>query len=75
LTEQPYESIADWWSVISPPSEYAEEAALYVEMIRGATPGPVRELLVLGSGGSNASYMKHAFAMILGEPRTGCGAS
>jgi hypothetical protein len=31
--------------------------------------------LVLGSGGSNASHMKHAFAMILGEPRTGCGAS
>ncbi len=40
MTEQPYESIADWRSVISPPSEYAEEAALYVEMIRGATPGP-----------------------------------
>ncbi len=31
-----YEGIADWWPVISPPSEYAEEAALYVEMIRGA---------------------------------------
>ena len=31
-----YEGIADWWPVISPPSEYAEEAALYVEMIQGA---------------------------------------
>jgi hypothetical protein len=31
-----YKGIADWWPVISPPSEYAEEAALYVEMIRSA---------------------------------------
>ena len=73
MTEQLYGGIADWWPVISPPSEYAEEAALYVEMIRGAArdaeAGPVREVLELGSGGgNNASHMKHAFAMTLVEP-------
>lgn len=68
-----YEGIADWWPVISPPSEYAEEAALYVEMIRGAARssglGPVLEVLELGSGGgNNASHMKQAFALTLVEP-------
>ena len=68
-----YEGIAEWWPVISPPSEYAEEAALYVEMIRAAARssglGPVREVLELGSGGgNNASHMKRAFALTLVEP-------
>ena len=71
-----YESIADWWPVISPPSEYAEEAALYVEMIQGAArhsgSGSVREVLELGSGGgNNASHMKRAFSMTLVEPADG----
>ncbi len=69
MAEQLYDSLADWWPVISPPSEYAEEAALYVEMIRGAARRPVREALELGSGGgNNASHMKHAFALTLVEP-------
>ena len=67
-----YDGIADWWPVISPPSEYAEEATLYVEMIRAAARRPVREVLELGSGGgNNASHMKHAFAMTLVEPSGG----
>jgi SAM-dependent methyltransferase len=69
VAEQLYDSLADWWPVISPLSEYAEEAALYVEMIRGAARRPVREVLELGSGGgNNASHMKHAFALTLVEP-------
>ncbi len=69
MTEQLYDSLADWWPVISPPSEYAEEAALYVEMIEDAARGPVREVLELGSGGgNNASHMKRTFAMTLVEP-------
>ena len=69
MTEQLYDSLADWWPVISPPSEYAMEAALYVEMIQGAARGSVREVLELGSGGgNNASHMKHAFALTLVEP-------
>ncbi len=64
-----YDNLADWWPVISPPSEYAEEATLYVDMIRSAARGLVREVLELGSGGgNNASHMKRAFAMTLVEP-------
>ena len=64
-----YGDLAGWWQAISPPSEYAGEGALYVEMIRSATRRPVREALELGSGGgNNASHMKRHFAMTLVEP-------
>ena len=67
-----YDNLAGWWPVISPPSEYAEEAALYVDMIRGTARAPVREVLELGSGGgNNASHMKWAFALTLVEPADG----
>ena len=69
MTERLYDDIADWWPVISPPSEYVVEAKLYVEMIRDFARRPVREVLELGSGGgNNASHMKRAFAMTLVEP-------
>jgi SAM-dependent methyltransferase len=72
LQEQLYHGIAEWWPVISPPSEYAEEAELYVEMIQAGARRPVREVLELGSGGgNNASHMKRAFAMTLVEPADG----
>jgi SAM-dependent methyltransferase len=72
VKERLYDDIADWWPVISPPSEYAEEAELYVEMICASARRPVREVLELGSGGgNNASHMKHAFAMTLVEPADG----
>ncbi|MBA3424325.1 MAG: class I SAM-dependent methyltransferase, partial [Rubrobacter sp.] len=72
MKEQLYYDIADWWPVISPPSEYAEEADLYVEMIHAPARREVREVLELGSGGgNNASHMKHSFAMTLVEPADG----
>ena len=67
-----YNDLASWWPVISPPSEYAEEAALYVDMIQAASNFPVREVLELGSGGgNNASHMKRAFDLTLVEPAEG----
>ncbi|MGH3089926.1 MAG: class I SAM-dependent methyltransferase [Rubrobacteraceae bacterium] len=72
MTEELYGSLAEWWPLISPPSEYAGEAALYVEMIEDAAQRPVRNVLELGSGGgNNASRMKHSFAMTLVEPADG----
>jgi SAM-dependent methyltransferase len=69
VNERLYDDIAGWWPVISPPSEYAEEATLYVDMIRAPARRPVREVLELGSGGgNNASHMKRAFDMTLVEP-------
>ena len=71
-----YDSLSDWWPVISPPSEYAEEGTLYIDMIESAARnsglGRVREVLELGSGGgNNASHMKRAFDMTLVEPADG----
>jgi trans-aconitate methyltransferase len=72
VTELLYDDIAEWWPVISPPEEYAEEAALYVELIQASARRPVREVLELGSGGgNNASHMKRAFGMTLVEPSDG----
>lgn len=60
-----YRDLADWWPLISPPEEYAEEAAFAASLLRQAS-GPVREVLELGSGGgSNASHLKSRFGLTL----------
>jgi SAM-dependent methyltransferase len=72
VTERLYDDIVDWWTVISPPSEYAEEADIYVDTILASAQRPVHEVLELGSGGgNNASHMKRAFHMTLVEPADG----
>jgi len=60
-----YQDLAAWWPLISPPREYAEEAAFAASVFALAS-GPVREVLELGSGGGhNASFLKQQFAMTL----------
>ncbi|MCU1427529.1 MAG: hypothetical protein JWL83_1529 [Actinomycetia bacterium] len=60
-----YGDLASWWPLISPPEEYAEEAAFAETVLRSASI-PVREVLELGSGGGhNAVYLKASFAMTL----------
>jgi SAM-dependent methyltransferase len=60
-----YRDFAEWWPLLSAPSEYEQEATEYVGLIRGAVPD-AREVLELGSGGgNNASYMKAAFGLTL----------
>jgi trans-aconitate methyltransferase len=60
-----YGELASWWPLISPPEDYAEEAAFVAELL-GTASIPVREILELGSGGgSNASFLKGRFAMTL----------
>jgi SAM-dependent methyltransferase len=55
-----YTELADWFHLLTAPEEYAEEAALYLRVIREALGGPPRTLLELGSGGgNNASHYKH----------------
>jgi SAM-dependent methyltransferase len=54
-----YDELASWWPLMSPPSEYAEEAAFYRKALLDASVRPIRTLLELGSGGgSNASHLK-----------------
>ena len=65
MTHHLYADLAEWWPLISPPEDYAEEAAYAASLLAGASI-PVREVLELGSGGgSNAVHMKDRFALTL----------
>src|SRR5512134_2519996 len=60
-----YGELARWWPLLSPPSEYAEEAAFFRALLRRHRPLP-RTLLELGcGGGSLAATMKRDFALTL----------
>ncbi len=60
-----YGELAVWWPLISPPEEYAEEAAYAAGLLRSAAI-PVQQVLELGSGGGhNAVHLKASFAMTL----------
>jgi trans-aconitate methyltransferase len=60
-----YSDLAVWWPLISPPEDYAEEAAFCAAVLASADV-PVREVLELGSGGGhNAFHLKAHFAMTL----------
>jgi SAM-dependent methyltransferase len=60
-----YRDLAGWWPLISPPGEYAEEAA-YLAAVFGSAAVPVREVLDLGSGGGhNAVHLKGRLALTL----------
>jgi trans-aconitate methyltransferase len=71
LDEQPTpnSSLADWWSLLSPPPDYREEAGIYREHLQAGSDGDrVLTLLELGSGGgNNASFLKQWFAMTLAD--------
>jgi SAM-dependent methyltransferase len=70
MTEHPdgyrlYSDLAAWWPLISPPEEYAEEAAFAARLL-GQAERPVREVLELGSGGGHcASHLTSRFTMTL----------
>lgn len=65
-----YADLADWWSLISPPHDYAQEAAYLAELIDQTRPrsriGSRLEVLDLGSGGGHmATHLKRRSAMTL----------
>lgn len=60
-----YQDLAGWWPLISPPEQYAEDAAC-VTAVLGSAQVPVREMLDLGSGGGNvAAHLKNRAVMTL----------
>ncbi|MGH3898472.1 MAG: class I SAM-dependent methyltransferase [Pseudonocardiaceae bacterium] len=60
-----YGDLAVWWPLISPPEEYAEEAA-YAATVLSSASIPVRNVLELGSGGGhNTVHLKAHFAVTL----------
>ena len=49
-----YQELADWWPLISPPGEYAAEAAYLADLFTSAAI-EVRDVLDLGSGGGHVA--------------------
>lgn len=61
-----YDSLASWWALLSPPSEYQDEAALYARLLRAHGSADPRTVLELGSGGGNNAYwLKQSFDLTL----------
>ncbi|PZF80581.1 class I SAM-dependent methyltransferase [Jiangella anatolica] len=60
-----YADLAAWWPLLSPPEEYADEAAVATSALDSADVD-VREVLELGSGGGhNAVHLKRRFELTL----------
>jgi len=61
-----YSELAEWWPLLSPPEDYAEESAFYYQTLISACELEPITMLELGSGGgNNASYLKNHFQMTL----------
>ena len=61
-----YGELSSWFHLLTAPDEYADEAAVYRELL--AEDGDVRAVLELGSGGgNNASHLKGRFDMTLSD--------
>ena len=61
-----YEDLAAWWPLLSPPSEYREEAADLLSRLGIADGSPSATLLELGSGGGSlAFHLKRHFSLTL----------
>jgi SAM-dependent methyltransferase len=67
-----YNELAGWWHLLSDPADYAEEAALFVKLLKEACARPPVTVLELGcGGGNNASHMKTHFDMTLSDVSPG----
>lgn len=54
-----YSDLADWYPLLTPVADYAEEAAFYRRLFESHCEKPPRSLLDLGSGGGhNAAHLK-----------------
>ncbi len=61
-----YRDLADWYPLLTPVGDYAEETTFYRRLFEEHCRRPPRTLLDLGSGGGhNAAHLKAAFACTL----------
>ena len=61
-----YSDLAEWWPLISPLAEYAQEAAYLAAVLSSSATIPVREVLDLGSGGGHlAAHLCDRFELTL----------
>jgi SAM-dependent methyltransferase len=60
-----YTELATWWPLLSPPSDYADEATFFHQVLVAAGLPAAPSLLELGcGGGSNAFHLKPHFAQM-----------
>ncbi len=63
-----YDSLAEWWPLLSPPAEYEDEAADLLPRLGASSGGSARTLLELGSGGGSLAYhLKSHFRVTLSD--------
>jgi SAM-dependent methyltransferase len=61
-----YRDLADWYPLLTPVADYAEEAGFYRRLFEAHCKRPPRTLLDLGSGGGhNAAHLKATLACTL----------
>ena len=61
-----YGEFAPWYTLLTTPGDYEEEAAWYEQRLRAHAQRELRTVLELGCGaGANASFMKKSFEMVL----------
>ncbi len=61
-----YHELAPWFHLLTPPHEYADEAAFVLDQLHEHADGPLGTLLELGSGGGNtASHLKRELRLTL----------
>jgi SAM-dependent methyltransferase len=61
-----YSELAPWFHLLTPPSDYVDDAALVMEQLRASVEGPLETLLELGSGGGNtASHLAQHLRLTL----------
>ena len=61
-----YSELAEWWPLLDDLADYAEEAALYGDLLQEACDAPIESMLELGCGGGNsASHLKRRFSRLL----------
>src|SRR5581483_9783246 len=59
-----YTDLADWYHLLTHPSDYEEEATIFMVALNELAPQPIQTMLELGcGGGANASYMKRRYEM------------
>ncbi len=67
-----YDELAAWWPLLSPPSEYDDEAADLIPRLKAAPGSSPPTLLELGAGGGSlASHLKQHFRLTLTDRAPG----